>query len=574
MVFHSSKTDRKLLPVLDLDYNLSCAFHTPELLRQELQMLSEHGFDCIHIVAPPDGTANYSPATFLNPACDSIFARSRAAFGDRDPLEWALQCAVQAGLEVIVEFKPYEGGGNLILPRGTRIPEDMAAFDTLGGTAAGVEPFIAEHPEFLLERCPEPPLPPGPITAVEIVFAASGNTEREKFDQETTQIYSSGDNNIYHLYNRSKPQFSCRYETRRLTDANGVPLCGGHPVPCRVMRISNLQIEEPFFALHFPTTPQEELNSFPATMARVCCGGVELPVTVSGCVRNTGTTASTAPVARPPFTVTGFDFAVSSLELVETGLRPMATWGFARGKLQRLRGCLCEAYPQVRKYWLRRIRKFMEMGAAGVDIRLQNHCSGIVDFRHYGFNPPLAEAWQKRYGFALDKNCDPLALMRLRGEFFVRFLEEAAELLHRDNRRLLCQFHGCMEHPSLSAERHETGFWANAKILPDWRRMTEIADEIVIKNYNFGEYRPETADAIKQRAAELGKPLWVHCYLQQGHDWSANFLDQVSQDSRVNGILLYEVIWNAREKDGILNVCDNRIRWMFDSPTPVSGIKS
>ena len=560
----SSLTDRRLVPVMDLDYDLSCSFHTPELLKRKLELLAEHGFECIHIVAPPEGGANYSSATFLlPPGNDCLFARSRAAFGELDPLEWAVQCARDAGMEVIIEFKPYEGGGNLILPHGSPVPDGMTGFETLGGVAVGVEPFVAANPRFRLERCPEPEAIPGPVTAIEVAFVTSDRPVSAV--PPAVRVYTSSDNGVYLRLER-QPEISSRYEMRRIVDGNGLPVAGGESALCRVVRISGIRLECLYFALEFPEDDPETLRSYPFTMAKVFSGGRELPVTISERSREDYV------LHRPmPFAGAGFDFAVSGPALAQTGLRPVPVWGFAMGKLRHLRGCLCEAYPEVREYWLERIGRFVEMGASGVDIRLQNHCSGIVDFSKYGFNPPLAEAWRERYGSALDPLSDPLALMRLRGEFFLRFLEEAAALLHRRAARLLCQFHGYMEHPSLSSGRDDAGFWANARVLPDWRRVAELVDELVIKNYNFGEYRSETADGIKQLAAELGKPLWVHCYLQQGHDWRPDFLRALNRDPRVTGILLYEVVWNEREKDGIVKVCGNRVEWVFDPEGGVRG---
>ena len=56
---------------------------------------------------------------------------------------------------------------------------------------------------------------------------------------------------------------------------------------------------------------------------------------------------------------------------------------------------------------------------------------------------------------------------------------------------------------------------------------------------------------------EKEKPLWVHCYLQQGHDLNKEFIKDVSKDSRITGLMLYEVVWNKREDDGIIRVDDN-----------------
>lgn len=535
-------TNKTMSAVMDLDYDLSCALHTPGLLRRKFDLLAAHGLETIYIVAPPDGKTNYSSAAFETPPGDdaNFIRASRANFGGLDPLATAITFAKQAGLRVMVEFKPYEGGGNVTIPHGAIIPQaGHNALPTLGGLSVGVEPFIFEHPECLLARRPEQEVT-GAIDTIEIAYVDEGKMAPE------VRLYTSTDNGCYLPY-PGRLDVSIRKEHRRIVDGNGLPL-GDEPVMCQVLNISHLALDVPYFALAVANDP-----AIPA-WARAWANGEAVPITVSTQCRQTFD-------HRPlPFEQNGFDFEVSGSALAEEGVRPMPLWGIARGKLRHLRGCLCEAYPQVRDYWLKRIRHFINLGADGVELRLQNHCSGVSDFAAYGYNEPLLAAWRNRYG---DEVIDPLKLMALRGEFFTLFAREAAALLHRHHCTLSIQLHAYMVHPSLSTARQEFGFWANAKILPDYRQLIALADEVVIKNYNFGRYLPQQADEIKTLAAESGKALLVHCYLQQGHDWCKEFVDAVNADERVTGLLLYEVVWNAREKDGLVKVAGDQVEWTF-----------
>jgi hypothetical protein len=165
--------------------------------------------------------------------------------------------------------------------------------------------------------------------------------------------------------------------------------------------------------------------------------------------------------------------------------------------------------------------------------------------------------------------------MKIRGKFYELFIHEARKILHAHNLKLLVQVHGFMESPSFAPTFHEFGFWANPKILPDWRNLIKEADEVVLKDYNFGEYNPEIADGIKNFAVASGKPLWIHCYLQQGNDWRKSFLNKVQNDSRISGILLYEVVWNSRENHGIIKVDDaGHVFWAFPAPAACFNLKS
>lgn len=538
----SPYTNKTLSAVMDLDYDLSCAPHTPELLRRKFALLAEHGLETVYIVAPPDGKANYSSAAFETPPGDDAnFIRvSRAAFGAIDPLTAAIQYAKEAGLRVAVEFKPYEGGGNVTIPHETDTPQiGHNALPTLGGLSVGVEPFIFEHPEFLLARRPELQID-NAIDTIEIAYVDEGKALPE------VKLYVSSDNGRYLPY-PDLLDVSISKQFRQIVDGNGLAL-DDNPVACQVLTIRHLALDMPYFALALAS-----VSAVPAwAAARV--NGAAVPITVSTQCRQTFD-------YRPlPFKQHGFDFEVSGPALAQEGLRPMPLWGFARGKLKHLRGCLCEAYPQVRDYWLKRIQRFIDLGADAVELRLQNHSCGVSDFAAYGYNQPLLAAWRERYG---DEDVEPLKLMALRGEFFTAFVRAAAALLHRHNCMLSVQMHAYLEDPSLSTERQQFGFWANAKILPDYRQLIESADEIVIKNYNFGRYLPHQADAIKCFTATSGKPLLVHCYLQQGHDWREEFVKEVNLDERVTGLLLYEVVWNVRENDGIVKVAGDQVEWTF-----------
>jgi hypothetical protein len=147
--------------------------------------------------------------------------------------------------------------------------------------------------------------------------------------------------------------------------------------------------------------------------------------------------------------------------------------------------------------------------------------------------------------------------MKLRGEFFLQFVEGAKELLLEHQVKLQLHLRNCLINPTLEPTFPHMGFWAMPKVIPDWRHMVELADEISIKDYSFNHYHPRNAFEIKKYASKLHKPLWIHCYLQQGNELNIDFLNAVSEDQFVSGILLYEVVFNTRENDGLIEVTDS-----------------
>ena len=148
--------------------------------------------------------------------------------------------------------------------------------------------------------------------------------------------------------------------------------------------------------------------------------------------------------------------------------------------------------------------------------------------------------------------------MRLRGDFMLMFLRDAAAILH--GRGLILQMHlnDYDEHPTLDPSFPGAGFWASPKVVPKWQSVIDIVDEITIKDYNWGVYNPYMSGRIKTAVAALTKPLWVTCYMQQGHDLNEKFLSEVSSDRRVTGLMLYETVYRpGNVRDGIVNITDD-----------------
>ncbi len=554
---------------MDLDYDLSCAPHTPEILEKKIRMLAEHGFERLHIVAPPPGNPDYSHAARVVPenGPPNFLRQSRAAFKE-EPLKLAVDFAKKAGLKVIIVFKPYEGGGAFTIPHNTLPPCGQNYMETLGGRAVGLDPFIVEHPEFLVARKPFDTMRQLVVTKIKLIFIADhiGDDDNanespsladdniiSRFPASAFKLYTSYDNGVYNPVG-TPFMVEEHIEQHKIINANGDPVFP-QPVQCRIITISGLKIDAPYFAVDFEGD-EKAFRTIPFSMCRAYNEKEEIPVTVSPTARHGALEETSA------FRQHGFEFEEIGPYYWDCGWKSGTLFGFARGKLKYLRGSLCEAYPEVRQHWLEQVRHYLTLGADGIEIRLQSHCSGVTDFANYNFNPPLVDAYRKKYGKdILNGTPDMIKLMEIRGDFFAIFIHDVRTLLKQHKRKLLLQLHDYMEHPVPNTSFHDLGFWANPKILPDWRKLVEAADEVIIKDYNFGSYKPEVANHIKDLTVAMGKPLWIHCYLQQGHDWNRHFREAVENDSRITGLLLYEVVWNDRENDGIVEVKDHKLVW-------------
>jgi hypothetical protein len=360
------------------------------------------------------------------------------------------------------------------------------------------------------------------------------------------QIFTSADNGAYTAYNGNF-KVSERFERRMIVNANGESVYS-EPKLCRIIELSQLDLKTPFFAVKFDGD-KKGFRTIPYSLFHAYSGNAELPVTVSQWIRDGVLTG------KYDFSDNGFEFEKNGMYYWDCGWHHGCLYGFARGKEPYVHGNLCEAYPEVRAHWMNQINRYIKMGCDGVDIRIDNHGSSMTDFVNYGYNPPLVQAYRDRFGVnILTDPVDPIRMMKLRGEFLGLFVREAADVLHEKGLKIQIHMKDCYEHPTTEPTFHSAGFWCEPKVVPSWHDVIDIVDEVTIKDYNFGRYNSSMGLGIKNYTVSVGKPLWIHCYLQQGHDLNPEFLDAVKADSRVSGLMLYEVVWNKTENDGIVRV--------------------
>ncbi len=580
--------------VMDFDYDMICYLHTPENLKRKVQLLADCGFKRIYIVASPPGDPDYVVSAVPNRK-GTYLTQSRKALGE-DPLALAVKYFKQAGLEVFIQFKPYEGGGAFTVPEGVKPPYGKNWIKTLGGRAVGVDPFLAKHPEMRPKRKPIDNLLALPADRLEMVFVldripggtglkitdgameleqrpgfpALGDDAIKRYPVSNVTLYTSKDNGAYDPWS-GNVKISERLERRLIRNANGELMFPG-AVLCRVIEISGFKTSDPYLAVKFDGDAKAfRTIPYSSSCFSIYSGEQRLPVTVTPRLRNSLLTGKSG------FTQNGFEFNELAPYFWDAGWKRNLLYGFARGRAGYKRGTFSEAYPEVREHWLSQIKKFIAMGCDGVDIRMMCHSAGISDFINYSFNPPIVKEYQKRYGVDITKvDPDPINMMKLRGDFFLKFVKLAADLLHANKLKLQMQMHDYQENPTLDPTFPNAGFWAAGQVVPDWRKVITIADEISIKDYNWGVYNPYNAGKIKDAVARLGKPLWVHCYMQQGHDLNGKFIEEVNKDKRVTGLMLYEVVYRpGRVKDGIVEITpDDTVRLVPGSPIDKMLVKS
>ena len=562
--------------VLDIDYDLECGPHTPELIDSKMKLLAELGFKRVQLIIPPPGFPNYNASSiFLNNDPEAHF-HLQSVLNVGDPVFHYIKAAHKYGMKAFAVIKPYEGGGSYTLPHGQKPLIPRNCLEQLGGTAFGYDNFIAQHPEMRVKRKAIPNYEKQiskTISKIEMLFCLDLIKQKctpddfkifEKADAGKTvkniRIWLSEDNGNY-VPCEEKLEIRESIEDRIINDINGRPLYETAK-KCRVVEISNLSIKCNYLAVSFDN-PDERHVILPYSMIKIFASdGSEIPMSASSRVRNKPMiNDKMKTVGNGDFKNSGFEFQALDTIYCGNGWETYSCYGIAKGKLEYMKGTHCEAYPEVRAYWLDQVKNMLTLGADGIDIRLQSHSTGVVDFMSYGFNQPIIEKFQIKYKRDVsDSDEDYKRIMRIRGDFFEMFLRDAAKITKENGKIFQVHLQECYETQKLDYNFNDACFWAMPKILLNWKDIIDLADEITLKEYNWGNYSPLTANMIKDYARKQNKPLWVICYLQQGWDLNPEFCEAVNKDDRIHGLQLYEVVCNktphaaSQDTNGIIGI--------------------
>jgi hypothetical protein len=452
----------------------------------------------------------------------------------------------------------------------------------VGGDRVNFDNLLARHPEFRVQRKPIPDyernvqqvfrrlelvfcLDEIPATRRAASIPAVPNGYRAEDHPVEFTLWASEDNGVYRQIEQDYT-LTERIENRIIYNVYGKPLFPNEK-RCRVVEIKGLDLSGSVdyiaVTLHGKSGDIERLQTIPGTMFHAFGSEAPIPVTTAQYIRQ-GVSPSQAKL--PPgeriwgmekhprqsamdFHEWGFEFDWYGGGIwFGDGWHNQRAYAIGRGKIMTMKGTHCEAYAEVREYWLDQIETLIDMGYDGVDIRLQNHSGMVSDIGNFGFNAPLMERYRETYGTdPMGEDFDPLKMMAVRGQFFQEFLEDAADLLHQSGRTMQVHLRHAHQEPRLSSDFNELGFWAMPKIwLKDWKGVVDLADEVTIKDYYWGNYNPDNAGEIKAYAHAQGKPVWIHNYVGQGDAIRADFINAVAEDPLVGGILLYEAFHSGK----------------------------
>lgn len=571
-----TKSGTMFAPVVDIMPQLR-GFHDYKKVREEMVFLKNLGFKRVYFVLCQLGYPTFSDPTISVMPTDKGTGNNTLAsiLALGDPNYVYMSEAKRLGMEAWAIIKPYESGTGFTIPHGANAPLSRRQIETIGGQHIHFDNLISDNPGLRVKRKPQPEAILNrlnePIKSLEIAFSIDsfkqkvsdgkyfefeGLKDSEIQVPEITLWYSQT-NGKYIKYN-GNIKVESSFDLRQVKDANGFSL-SDEPKRFLILTIKNFSLPENYNYLAISLGHNKNLFTIPFSMIKAYTRSGEIPITTGIHSRNpmSPEEASKSPEERAwglekrpvknkealkLFMDWGFEFGFQGTGHWGDGWVSSPLYGIAKGKRNYMGGTPCEAYPEVQEYWLEQVERAVEMGYDGIDFRLQNHSGMVSDYVNFGYNEPIVKRYKEKYDIDILKTAaDPLKIMEIRGEYFLSFLEKAAETLHRSGKKMQIHLRHAHEEPGLFDDFNELGFWAMPKIALDWKKAIDLADEVTIKDYYHGDYRPGMGDSIKTYANDNGKRVWVHNYFTQGDGVEYDFLNAIEKDQRIGGVLLYEV---------------------------------
>lgn len=507
--------------------------------------------------------ATYGPATI-------------ATLGE--PLRAAVGVAHRRGMEIYGVLKPYNGGMSGSYPTGSPEAGSKSKLKKIGGTIQQVIPFLEAHPEMRIQRRPLDETVSKDETIREIRLVKSDAAE-SRLRPEMIRIWVSEDNYKYRPL-ALVPHGTVGIEPakREVRDYHGTVLTKpGDPV--RVVRLLDLDVRAPFVVLTTTfSTGAGDFRNTPLGMIEVVgSGGNVIPCVVA--------THAALWIRPRDFRTYGleFDMGYGHLPVAldepwqgpksdpwksfsgkdefaeETLFGHGAAGGFvaiARGKNEFLPAAPCEAYAEVRELWLGWVRAMLDAGVDGVNLRISAHGCLSDEPEAYGWNAPVLAAYRERFG---PGPIEPAKLAAVRGDFYTRFLQDAAKLIHARGKKLHVHFHAEAFRPD-PVFGQQNGVPANIDF--QWKRWIDegLVDEIYLRTSWFEAAEDPLGAKTTQRsrltraladpvAAEMLKvagekhlPVTLNRYIGRaaGLEEYLDDLTLIARDGRFAGFDVYE----------------------------------
>lgn len=358
--------------------------------------------------------------------------------GGFDLFESYAKAAHRHGLTVSAVIKPFELTEDLV-PHTFPAPAAPVFLDSIRGRFVVGNDLAFRRPELGLRVRPGDWNPPGPVTAIRLVR-----------DSDRPSGLAAADLSVWvGERNGEWAEWTGPFRlTQSLEWRNLYPT----PKHCRVLTLDGLAIPERFRYVEVrcarPDPEGDYSNDVTAIVELAGPGGKPLPITtpaypsyskravdwlLNPALRELTLYGRQPEVARFLADPERARRMADEMRVYSRKASPVVPYAFdtagrvavARGRDTHL-GILHPIYPEVRAFWLERVRYFLDRGADAVNFRHNSHFSDAHS-HDYGFNEPVLE----RTGGSLNR----AEVARVNGAAYTQLLREASALTRARGKR-------------------------------------------------------------------------------------------------------------------------------------------
>lgn len=429
-----------------------------------------------------------------------------------DLLARAVEAAHRNGMELYASYKVFETGrSGVALPQNISLPSTKRYIDGISGHYPIIAPFVLDHPQYRLKRKPESKQVEGNVTMIKLIKSGSKVTRIQKGDLRVLSSSVNGD---------FKPveggfSFLSKVEKRKGREVRVVELSGLHiPEKQRYVMVECLLEDGVGDFIGSDDSMIELYGEEGKPLASTPDEGKFRREKLEGLLE---TFYLLQYNKQPPAEVIGSEYGQSSRHLAyyfDAG-NPIAQRTLdgregsrdgvlvaARGHNTYTVGAMHPVYPEVRKYWIDEIRRrCLDVGVDGVSIRFANHSSWTSQGAMYGFNQPVVDEYQRRYGVnALTEEIDGKKWKDLQGDYLTLFLTELKQEISKRGKGLQISINYLMLDTPPRWRKNNVP----VNFSYDWQKWISegIADSVELKYFPFPFSRKKDLglDQIKQIA--------------------------------------------------------------------------
>jgi len=462
----------------------------------------------------------------------------------------AVRAAHKYGIEIYAVLKPFDLGYDVSFGESTELARTKGRIQRMGGPVGRTAHFPAQHREWAMARKPGNYGPAGesPIERVDLVKEDTGEAG---FSVEDLRIYVSNDNTTYRPYEGPlmREDVVEDYPLWEHTSSGGRPT--GKSQRARVLRLGGLKISEKYLAVTVENGRAGFANSLINLIHVFTSDGEERMLTFGHKVRTPpgkmGANVQLVP-SQPDFRRHGLEFdrvdgvptacapgydAIRERHVLDTGVL-----GMARGKDRGLTAAMSPSFPEVRAWWNSWLRRALEDGADGIELRVRNHHSTFT-WAEFGFEEPVRDEFLKRHGVDLwqTDDFDRAAWRRLRGEAYTEFCREARRLARSFGKPM-----GIHISPSEGMDPEEGGAM---EMHWDWQTWLAegLADSITLKEIWPGSrLASEILPSARERGvAVIFSPYANDIWRHPGGEKAVDFWIKSAREEGLTGYQFYEV---------------------------------